>query len=587
MEVSGRKPEKPFTDTVGKSSAEDGEAFCQPCSSDGDWMIAVGYCENCNEYMCSACLKVHRKQAISRNHDILEGENMPKEKGLSVTLNACSELCTKHANEIVKFYCSAHDVVGCGDCMVLDHKACTVDRIQDISTRYFNGTEHQELQQKVDQFLKNIERINKDLKTSGETMQQAYKKAENDIKAFKKEITDYLDKAETDMMAKLNKRKLGAEKLISDLQRHENTMKDDIQELHEKLQLQLNQANKLFAAAKEMKKRITRIGDSIKQLQQDCQFNQYEFVRSKHVKEMFASKFKLGELLVKRAMDKINIAEMEPIFSGEIIIKTPDDTSDCFIHACALIASSRIILADEVNKCLKIVDTENRKVSTKYKLKSGPTGVAVVARGRIAITLPNEKKIQFLTITKDDIITESYAIEVKDKCRKIACQEDKIIVAYRQHIVILSMDGQEINSTFTGSNQKWINPHIATDSKAVYVAYCFNELCNVSKFDFDGKLIGTYTDKDLVDARGLSVTRDGLVFVCNWEDAGSVHVISPECKKIKEVLKHNERVSRPWCVSLCDETYKLFLCNAVIGTNIDPKLKNDLKVFNYNRSKFN
>ncbi|XP_053389310.1 uncharacterized protein LOC128552301 [Mercenaria mercenaria] len=459
--------------------------------------------------------------------------------------------------------------------MVLDHKTCTVDGIQDISTSYFNGTEHQELQQKVDQFLNNIERINREIKTNGETMQQAYKKAEDDIKAFKKEITDYLDKAETDMLAELNKRKLGAEMLISDLQGHENTMKDDIQELHEKLQLQLNQANKLFVAAKEMKERITHIGDSIKQLQQDCQFKQCAFVCSKHVKEMFASKFKLGELLVKRAVDKINIAEMEPHFNGEIAIKTPDDTSDCFISAVALISSSRIILADEDNKCLKIVDIENGKVSTKYKFKSGPTGVAVVAHGCIAITLPDEKKIQFLTITQDDKITKSYAIEVKDRCRKIAYQEDKIIVAYINHIVIMSKDGQEIKS-ISDSNLAWIND-IATDSKTVYVSRGLYRNGEVFKFDFGGKLIGKYTDKKLSAATGLNVTRDGSVLLCNWVTAGSVHVLSPECKKLKEVLKHNDHVINPWCVSFCYETNKLFLCNARI--TLDPKLKNVLKVF--------
>ncbi|XP_053389311.1 E3 ubiquitin-protein ligase TRIM33-like [Mercenaria mercenaria] len=332
MDLSGRKSEESFMDTKRKSSAEEDEVFCQPCSSEGDCMVAVGYCEYCNEYMCANCLKVHRKQAMSRHHNILEGENMPKEEGSSVVLNACSELCAKHKNEVVKFFCSAHDVVGCGDCIVTHHKTCKVDHIQDISTSYFDGAEHQILQQNVEQFLKNIEQINREIKTSGKTLQQAYMKAENDIKAFKKEITDFLDKAEADILAELKKRKLSSEKRMSDLQEHENTMKDDIQELHDKLQLQLNKANKLFVAAKEMKYRITRIGDSIKQLQQDCQFKKYDFVCSKHVKEMFASKFKLGELLVKgtltgktiedkTSVDKKVIAEMEPHIDGKIAIK--------------------------------------------------------------------------------------------------------------------------------------------------------------------------------------------------------------------------------------------------------------------------
>ncbi|XP_053403913.1 uncharacterized protein LOC123554658 [Mercenaria mercenaria] len=571
MEVSGRKPGRSFKDTVGKSSAEDGEVFCQPCSSDGDWMVAMGYCENCNEYLCATCLKVHRRQAVSRNHKVLEGENMPKARMSSVTLNACSELCAKHTNEIVKFYCSAHDVVGCGDCMVLDHKSCKVDRIQDISMSYFNGAEHQEQQHKVDQFLHNIEQVKREIQTNDKNIQQTYIKAVNDVKSFKKEILEYLDKAEADMLAELNKRKKSDEKLISDLKEHEKTLRSKIQELHEKLQLQLNQANELFVPAKEMKERITYIGDSIKDLQQNCQFRQYEFVCSKNVKEMVASQFKLGELLVK----KKNIAEMEPNFDSEIEIKVSDDTEDCFINACAVILYNRIILADSSNKCLKIVDIKNTKIAKKYKLKSVPCGLAVITKDRFAVSLPREEKIQFLTLTQSDKITESNAIKVKGRYDRIACQENKIMMLYTDHVVILNMDGKE-KQTISVSNVGIVRD-FALDSKSLYVSDSSYRGTSVFRFDYEGNLIATYNDTDLIHVRGLCVTRDGTVLVCDWKDDGSIHMISPECKKIKDILNHNDHVICPWCVSFCDETNRLFLCN--YSFSLDPKLKNVMKIF--------
>ncbi|XP_053403962.1 uncharacterized protein LOC128558500 [Mercenaria mercenaria] len=588
MEVSGRKPERSFKDTVGRSSAEDVEVFCQPCSSDGDWLVAKGYCENCNEYLCATCLKVHRKQAMSKNHKVLEGEDMPKARMSSMTLNACSELCAKHTNEIMKFYCSTHDVVGCGDCMVLDHKSCKVDRIQDISMNYLNGAEHQELQQKVDQFLQNIEQVKRQIQTNDKSIQQTYIKAVNDVKSFKKEILDYLDKAEADMLAELNKRKRSDEKLISDLKEHEKTMRSNVQELHEKLQLPLNHANELFVAAKEMKERITRIGDGLKQLQQDCQFKQCAFVCSKHIKEMVASQFKLGELLVKRAVtgqimvnktfvDKKDITKMELLFDCEIGIKASDDTEDCSINACAPISYNRIILADRSNKCLKIVDIENRNIVEKYKLQSGPSGLAVITKNRIAVILPDEQKIQFLTLLECDKITESNAIKLKGKCWQIACQENKIMVLYRDHVVILNMDGQEIKAIYN-PKMKFLHD-IAPDSKSLYISNGRYEAGNVFRFDFEGNLIATYKDKDLSNVRGLCVTRDGTILVCNWEDCGSIHMISQECKKIKDILKYNVHVNRPWCVSFCDETNRLFLCET--SSTLDPKLKNVINIFQF------
>ncbi|XP_060559298.1 E3 ubiquitin-protein ligase TRIM33-like [Ruditapes philippinarum] len=186
MEVPGRTQDTSPDDRIGMSFSGDEAVFCQPCSGDGDTMIAIGYCQNCNECLCAVCLKVHRKQAVSRNHIILDGDTMPRVTLPVVTPNACSEICTKHENEIVKYFCISHDAVGCGDCMIIDHKSCKVDRIQDISTEYLNGTEHQNILKKVKQLVKDTDEIKRKLQASEENMRQAYTQAIKDVKAFKK-----------------------------------------------------------------------------------------------------------------------------------------------------------------------------------------------------------------------------------------------------------------------------------------------------------------------------------------------------------------------------------------------------------------
>ncbi|XP_053403958.1 uncharacterized protein LOC128558495 [Mercenaria mercenaria] len=299
-----------------------------------------------------------------------------------------------------------------------------------------------------------------------------------------------------------------------------------------------------------------------------CQFG---FVRSKHIKEMFTSQFKLGELFLKK-----DIAQMEPQFDCEIGIKASDDTENCWIYACALISFNRIILADGRNKCLKMVDIENRNIAEKYKLKSRPSGLAVITMDRIAVTLPAESKVQFLTLTQCEKITESNAIDVIGPCKNIACKENMIMVLYPDHVVILNLDGEEIK-TISHSNMEFL-VGIALDSKYFYVSNSSLRK-SVLKFDIEGKLIAIYKDKDLSDVRGLYVTRDGTVLVCNWEDDGSIHMISPECKMIKEILKQNDHVRYPWCISFCNETNRLFICYNEI--KLDPKLKNVMHIHQF------
>ncbi|XP_053396781.1 uncharacterized protein LOC123551264 [Mercenaria mercenaria] len=558
---------KLFKDNIGKSSAEDSELFCQPCCSDGDWVVAIGYCHNCEEHFCSGCLKVHRKQAMSRNHKILEGEKMPKTQIASMTLDACSDLCVIHTNEIVKYYCSDHDLVGCVDCMVLEHKACKVELIKDISTTYFDGPEHKKLQIKVGNFLKTLEQVNEEIVINEKIMQEVYTKAVDDVKAFRKEIADYLDKAEKDIMSKLNDRRITDESVMSKLRKDRVSIKERIQNLQGKLKLQKNQANELFVAAKYLNEKVTSIDASITQMLTDSRIKSYRFYRSSEISEIVTSMPKLGELLQ-------NIAETEP--QCEIEIKALDDTFDCYIETCVLISERQLILIDSDNKCVKLVNVEKQLLSEKYKLRSKPHGVAAVSQNLIAVTLPDEQKLQFLTITHNEKLTGSHEIRLSDTCRSIDCKKDKLILAYEDHVEIRNITGQLIKTLSISDSKESIA--FAADAKTFYVSNSPLILApSVYKYDFEGNVIASYEGNYLSGIAGLHITKDGTVLVGNWQRNGSILMLSPECRKICEIMKHSQHVSYPCSISYCDETRMLFICNYEL--NMDPKLKNVLKIF--------
>ncbi|XP_045205186.2 uncharacterized protein LOC123557646 [Mercenaria mercenaria] len=578
MEVSGRRTHGA---PGGQPFAEEREIFCQPCSSDGDWVVVMGYCQNCNEYFCSACLRVHRKQSVSRNHVILEGKSMPKSLVPEVGVEPCSELCASHTNEIVKFYCSSHDTIGCGDCMVLEHKACKVERIQDISCSYLNGPEHTKLVETVGKFLQNLEDLGACIPLVEEDMNATYSKALADIKTFRKEVNIYLDEAEVEIMAEVNNWKKKTGKTFSELDNDKISIQNEIKELEEKLTLQSKKANELFTAAKQMKERMITIDTSIKQMFQKGQTQSFMFEPSSEIKQIISSKAPLGKLakeaIKRNTQNKLTLDDMEPQFDGEINIKTHEDKADCFIIASAIISPSQIVLADYANKCLKMVDIEQRKLSTRHELCTGPVDVAVVSKNIIAVTLPDKQKIQFLSITQKNTLTESHVINVNGNVRKLACQNDKLIIGYFNKIEILQMNGHVVK-TISSTDLSCIEcVAFSHDSMAFFVSDGSRERSLVYKFDFDGNILATYNDKTLQAVGGLTVTTDGTVLVCSWTRSGGIHMISPACKKIKEILQQNEHVQFPCSVSFCCQTNKLFLSNS--RYNLDPKLKNVLKIF--------
>ncbi|XP_045191525.1 uncharacterized protein LOC123548384 [Mercenaria mercenaria] len=572
MEVSGRRQDD-------QSHAKDGEVFCQPCSSDGDWLVAKGYCTNCNEFFCAACLKFHRKQSATRNHVILEGKVMPKSPAPVADVEYCSDLCAKHNNEIVKFYCISHDTVGCGDCMVLEHKVCKVERIQDISNTYFNSPEHRELVGKVRQFLENIEDIKTCIQTAEQDISTTYTQAVADIKTFRKEVNDYLNIVEAEILAELNKRNEEDRKTVSGLEENRQYLQNEIRELEEKLKMQSNKANELFVASKKMKGRIASFDITIKQMVKKADIQQYRFERSPGLNLSVCSKLPFGKLTRINTHSRKKIEDMKPRFDSEINIKGPRDKYDCFIIASELISPSRIVLADYQNNCVKLVDIDQGELLGRYELCGKPEDIALVNENLVAVTLPNTQKIQMLYFTKMGMFKESHDIKVNGKGRKIACQNDTLIVAYSVSVEIMDNNGKVVKR-ITYSDFSWIvNLAFAHNSKTFYVT---NSVSNdkptaVYKFDFCGNVLAIFKDTTLLDVRGLTLTPDDTVLVCNWADDGSIYVLSSECKKIKEILQHNEHVKWSYCVSFCEQTNKLFLCN--YSGFLQPEQTNVVKQF--------
>ncbi|XP_060559304.1 E3 ubiquitin-protein ligase TRIM33-like [Ruditapes philippinarum] len=307
MEVPGRTQGSSPKYSAGKSLRRQRTIFCQPCSSDGDTTVAIRYCQNCNEYLCAVCLKAHRKQAVSKNHILMDGYNMPNVALPTVTPN---EICTKHKNEIIKYFCISHDAVGCGDCMIIHHKFCKIDRIQDKCTDYFDGTEHQNILRKVEQFVKDIDEIKRELQASEGNVRQAYAKAIKDVTAFKKEIIDYLDDAESEMLELIKERKRKTEMLIEDKKQAENCIDRNIREIQTQLQLQVNQANELFVGAKQIMAKLNAIDENLNRLKNDTTIDVYKFQRSSHMENMVKSFVPLGDMFDK-TQQKIGNNESE------------------------------------------------------------------------------------------------------------------------------------------------------------------------------------------------------------------------------------------------------------------------------------
>ncbi|XP_053386601.1 E3 ubiquitin-protein ligase TRIM33-like isoform X2 [Mercenaria mercenaria] len=87
--------------------------FCEPCNKEGNTVEADGFCSDCSDYLCSTCLKYHKR--LAKDHTLFDKSNMPQD--------FCFERCAIHPNDLVKFYCPRCDYTACIECLPINHQA--------------------------------------------------------------------------------------------------------------------------------------------------------------------------------------------------------------------------------------------------------------------------------------------------------------------------------------------------------------------------------------------------------------------------------------------------------------------------------
>ena len=81
--------------------------LCEPCSRATKSSMAVKYCSDCDESLCSDCFSVHGTFKAFISHHVIDSQ---VSTDISFELN---KLCSDHKDMVLDFYCSDHDDICC------------------------------------------------------------------------------------------------------------------------------------------------------------------------------------------------------------------------------------------------------------------------------------------------------------------------------------------------------------------------------------------------------------------------------------------------------------------------------------------
>ncbi|XP_060556446.1 uncharacterized protein LOC132717069 [Ruditapes philippinarum] len=274
---------------------------------------------------------------------------------------------------------------------------------------------------------------------------------------------------------------------------------------------------------------------------------------------------------------------------GDVCVKTSKDHHDCNITGAELLTKDFLVLADNNNNAIKILSTKHREIVSDYTLTSAPWDVAVIDTGilepeQLAVTLPKERKIQFLSLIEGDLV-KAHSIEVDGDCRGIAYSHNRLAVTCDApepcKVEILDMNGRIIKTLSKDEHGKCLfkcPQNIAPSHDGSFLFVTDRITCDVTKVTFNGKKVAVYDDADLCSPEGLVASRDGTLIVCNYKN-NMLHLVSEECEKLKIIKPLSDSVICPTAVCFCEERNRLYVSRYWTGAH--PLYVNNINILEF------
>ena len=259
--------------------------LCEPCADSGNKIDAEGSCKECAENMCSKCFQHHRKGRICRNHVFLNDEYTGLFSSSTGTSGLLQDKCSKHVEENIKFYCSKHETIGCGDCMISEHKTCEVSYIAEVTM----GLEENEYLEKV---VKEIENCCNDIKEYDGKIKRnihrnhaAYKRFTDEADNFKQEIVNKIEKLTVDVCKKADGIKTENLSKLQKLEKEISDITEELSTMKETAGSEKNESSNSLLLAIRLRERLTKIEGRFTEIDKMNQVPEYTFLKCSSIEK--------------------------------------------------------------------------------------------------------------------------------------------------------------------------------------------------------------------------------------------------------------------------------------------------------------
>ena len=406
------------------------DPFCDLCYEADDLNVkAVSFCDDCAQFMCNKCYKIHERLNSTRGHVVKTGSAMPRSQADKPPRFS---FCDEHPKHLKNQFCSVHEQLICSLCSPLYHKNCSTGSVEDVS-KSISSSETSDLYDIVSDMKSNVEssltavESNIDDLNGQKTimLKQAQELYDKMISKAKKWFADEKSEIDTHYQSQLLVLKQNHTRINNTVSRIESSLR----------QIDILRSKPIDA---KLFLRIQDILSDMKQYQDNfkapiCNV-QLSFVPSEQLQDFLSSSYTMGSVKVDKSKCEITIPEiLYPVSStqhshagpankvvaatgkgqstiqsvaltqlkgrklGIYNVKLSDDWNDCWIRGMAITNDGRRLLVDRDNNKVKLF-SQDMKLLSSLSLSDRPCDIAVISDKEAVVTTAN-KSLKLLDIS--------------------------------------------------------------------------------------------------------------------------------------------------------------------------------------------
>jgi hypothetical protein len=171
-------------------------SFCEPSP-----IKAMGWCPQCDECLCSDCLKHHKSSKVSTTHSTMSLKNY---KESPTVVKAMKHHCEDH-DEPYHMFCPVHNRPCCIRCVLTAHKECSgVAPITDFILNVKSSPAMLDLEQILRELGSFAKRLADDKEENIQEILTRKKHICEEIYKIRKSLNDHLDQLQVTLIGNIN-----------------------------------------------------------------------------------------------------------------------------------------------------------------------------------------------------------------------------------------------------------------------------------------------------------------------------------------------------------------------------------------------